>query len=63
MKTRKSAAKRIKVSGRGKYLLRHSYRSHLLTHKSEVRKRRLAIPRVAAKGELRRIKRMLPHGR
>ena len=63
MKTRKSAAKRIRVSGQGKFLLRHSGRSHLLTRKSEVRKRWLAKPSQADKGELQRIKRMLPYAR
>ena len=61
MKSRKSAAKRIRVSGRGKFLLRHSGRSHLLTHKGRARKRALAKPAVAAKGEFSRIKRMLPY--
>jgi large subunit ribosomal protein L35 len=62
MKTRKSAAKRVSRTGTGKFLLRHSGRSHLLTRKSEVRKRRLAKPTLAAKGETRRLKRMLPYG-
>ena len=61
MKTRKSAAKRIKVSGQGKFLLRPSGLSHLLTRKGEERKRRLSHPTQAAKGEERRIKRMLPY--
>ena len=63
MKTRKSAAKRISVTGRGRFFLRHSGRSHLLTRKAEARKRALAKPSPAHKGELRRIKRMLPYGR
>ena len=63
VKTRKSAAKRIRVSGQGKFLLRHSGRSHLLTRKSKARKRALAKPSQADKGELQRIKRMLPYAR
>ena len=40
-KTHKGAAKRFKVSAGGKVLRRHSMHSHILTKKSQKRKRRL----------------------
>ena len=41
MKTDKGAAKRIKVTGRGKLRRRHAFLNHLLEKKSPDRKRRL----------------------
>jgi large subunit ribosomal protein L35 len=40
-KTRKSAAKRFKISGTGKLLRRRAYDNHMFLHKSGSRKRRL----------------------
>ena len=41
MKTKKSAAKRFKVTGTGKLKRNKAYRSHILTKKSPKRKRNL----------------------
>jgi large subunit ribosomal protein L35 len=41
MKTHRGAAKRFRVTGRGKLVRRHAYDSHLFTHKSAKRKRHL----------------------
>jgi large subunit ribosomal protein L35 len=62
MKTRKSAAKRFKLSGTGKVVYRHTRRSHLLTKKSARRKRKLAQPGVLPTGEAAKIKRTLARG-
>jgi large subunit ribosomal protein L35 len=62
MKTRKSAAKRFKLTGTGKVAYRHTRRSHLLTKKSASRKRRLATPATLPAGEARKIKRNLARG-
>jgi len=59
MRTRKSAAKRFKVSGRGKIIYRKAGRSHFLTKKSAERKRRLAMPGVLPAGEAKKIRRAL----
>lgn len=58
-KTRKSAAKRFKVSGTGKIVYRSAGRSHLLTRKSPARKRRLQTPGVLPAGEAKKIRRAL----
>ncbi|MEK7092469.1 MAG: 50S ribosomal protein L35 [Patescibacteria group bacterium] len=40
MKTRKSAAKRFKITKRGKVLFSHQYQGHLMRKKSSRRQRR-----------------------
>ena len=42
LKTRKSAAKRFRVSGSGKIMRRKAFKSHLLQKKSTARKQRLS---------------------
>lgn len=42
MKTKKSAAKRYKLTGTGKLMRRGAYKSHLLTKKSAKRKRNMS---------------------
>ena len=39
LKTRKGLAKRIRVTRNGKLMRKHSWKSHLLEHKSAKRKR------------------------
>lgn len=41
MKTHRGAAKRYRVTGRGKLVRKHGYNSHLFTSKSAKRKRHL----------------------
>ena len=41
MKTRRSAAKRFKVTGTGEFKRGKAFRSHILEHKSPARKRNL----------------------
>ena len=41
MKTRRSAAKRFKVTGTGEFKRAKAFRSHILEHKSPARKRNL----------------------
>jgi large subunit ribosomal protein L35 len=59
-KTRKSVAKRFKITGTGKVLRRKQGRRHLLVNKSAKRKRRLAKAGVVAQVDIRRIKECLP---
>ena len=42
LKTRKSAAKRYKITGNNTFLRRHAYMGHLLMKKSNRQKRKLA---------------------
>ena len=62
IRTRKAAAKRIKITGTGKVMLRRSHKSHLLTRKSAKRKRRLALDSVASKADTKAARRMVPKG-
>ena len=61
LRTRKSAAKRIKVTGTGKLLVRPSRRSHLLTHKSTKQKRRLKMELQITRGGELEDRRMVPY--
>ena len=62
LKTRKCDAKRLKMTGTGKF--RHSRvgARHILTKKSPKRKRRLGKDAPISKAETRRIKVALPYG-
>ncbi len=62
MKTRKSAAKRYKMTGTGKVKYKSQGTRHILTKKSAKRKRRLRHMNVVSDCEVPRIKRLLPYG-
>ncbi len=62
MKTNRSAAKRFKVTGKGRVKRRHAFKSHILTKKSPKRKRQLRPADMTAKGDEKRVKRMLGMG-
>jgi large subunit ribosomal protein L35 len=60
MKTNSSAAKRFRVTRRGKVLHRKATGNHMLTKKSGSRRRRVeGMSEVAATGEQKKIKRLL----
>lgn len=61
-KTRKSAAKRFKMTGTGKFRRNRAGKRHILTKKSSKRKRRLGQDAEVKSTELRRIKASLPYG-
>ncbi|RMH17578.1 MAG: 50S ribosomal protein L35 [Acidobacteria bacterium] len=58
-KTHRGAAKRFKVSARGKVLRRHSEHTHILTKKSTKRKRKLRKATKVAAAFENAIKQML----
>ncbi|MEZ4087430.1 MAG: 50S ribosomal protein L35 [Candidatus Gracilibacteria bacterium] len=60
-KTRKSAAKRIKVTGSGKIRLQKSAKNHLLINKSKRQKKKNTGGQATNKGNEKNIKLMLPH--
>jgi large subunit ribosomal protein L35 len=62
MKSNKSVAKRFKVTGKGKVKRHKAFHSHILTKKSPKRKRNLRKASVCAKGDEKRMKRMLQGG-
>lgn len=61
IKTRKAAAKRIKITGTGKYLRRQTHRSHLLSDKSSKRKRSLAGEMLITGSDEKAVRRMAPY--
>jgi large subunit ribosomal protein L35 len=63
LKTHKGAAKRFRITATGKVKRGHSHARHILTKKSNKRKRHLDIDTLVAKADLERIKEMLPYGR
>jgi large subunit ribosomal protein L35 len=62
MKTHRGAAKRVKKTGTGKLKRMRAYKSHILTKKTTKRKRRLRKPDVVAKGDAKRLHKILPYG-
>ncbi len=61
-KTNRSAAKRFKKTGGGRYRRNKAYRSHILTKKSPKRKRKLRKPTLVSKADEKRVKRLLGGG-
>jgi large subunit ribosomal protein L35 len=61
-KTKKAVAKRFKVTGTGKVLRAQASRRHLLSSKSNKRKRQLAKNVLVDKTDVARIKENLPFG-
>ena len=59
MKTNRSAAKRFRRSGSGRFRRRRAYHSHILTKKSRKRKRRLRLPTLVSRADTKRVKRLL----
>ncbi|HSJ31873.1 MAG TPA: 50S ribosomal protein L35 [Longimicrobiales bacterium] len=62
MKTNKAVAKRFKLTGKGKVKRGQAFKSHILTKKTQKRKRNLRKSALCAKGDGARIKRMLRGG-
>jgi len=63
LKTNRSAAKRLKVTGSGKVMRRKGWKGHLLTGKNATRKRRLTGSVEVDKDNKANLKRMLPYGK
>ena len=61
MKTCKSAEKRFKKTGTGKLVRRKAYKSHILTKKSQKRKRNLRKATVTDATNAKVMKKALPY--
>ena len=59
MKTRKGAAKRFKLTAKGKLKRSHANCDHIMTKKTRKRKRHLAQSDLVAKSDMPRVKKML----
>ncbi|MDP2480107.1 MAG: 50S ribosomal protein L35 [Candidatus Palauibacterales bacterium] len=62
MKTNRSAAKRFKKTGSGKYRRNRAFKSHILTKKTTKRKRRLRHSTLVSKADEKRVRRLLAGG-
>ena len=63
LKTHKGAAKRFRLTATGKIKRGHSHARHILTKKTNKRKRLLDIDALVSDGDQKRVQRMLPYGR
>jgi large subunit ribosomal protein L35 len=61
MKTHRGAKKRLKKTASGKLKRRRAYKSHILTKKTQKRKRRLRKPDLVHKGEAKRLHKILTY--
>lgn len=62
MKTHRGAKKRIKVTGTGKFVVKHSGKSHILTKKTRKRKNNLKKDMVVTSTLEKHMKALLPYG-
>ena len=61
MKTKKSAAKRFKVTGSGKLVRNKAYKRHILTKKSTKRKRNLRHAGLVDDTQVKTMKKIMPY--
>lgn len=61
IKTRRSAAKRFKVTGSGEFKRAKAFKSHILEKKSPARKRNLRKAALVSKSDHERVVKMLPY--
>ncbi len=61
MKTSRSAAKRVKVTGTGKLKRNKAYKRHILTKKTTKTKRNLRKPAIVDSTNVKNMKKILPY--
>ncbi len=61
MKSHSGAKKRFVRTGRGKLVRNKAYKGHLNQHKSPARKRRHAGKALVAPGDIKLVRKLLPH--
>jgi len=62
IKTNRSAAKRFRKTGSGKYVFGKSHHSHILTKKTTKRKRSLRQMQLIKASDMKEVRRLLPNG-
>jgi large subunit ribosomal protein L35 len=62
IKTNRSAAKRFRKTGTGKYKFSKSHAGHILTKKSRKRKRALRQAQLVDSSNMKEVRRLLPNG-
>ncbi len=61
MKTKRSAVKRFRKTGTGKFKRTSNYRAHFLNKKTSNRKRRLRNDSLVSKADEKRVMKLLPY--
>jgi large subunit ribosomal protein L35 len=61
IRTKKAAAKRLKVTASGKLMARSGWKRHLLEAKSPKRRRKLRKARLISKADVPRLRRLVPY--
>ena len=61
IKTHRGAAKRFRKTGSGKIRRSHAYTSHILTKKTQKRKRNLRKAAIMDKGDAARVAQLIPY--
>ncbi len=61
LKTNKAAAKRFKLTGKGKLKKKKAFGRHLLTRKSQGRKRKIRKSGVLNKTDTKRVRKLIPY--
>ena len=61
IKTRRGAAKRLKLTGTGKVRRKRAYLRHILSTKTRSQKRRLRQPALVDATNVKAIKRLIPY--
>ena len=62
IKSHRGAAKRFKMTATGKIKRSRAYKRHILTKKTTARKRKLDQEGLVSKGDLSRVRKMIPYG-
>ncbi len=62
LKTKKAAAKRFRITGKGKVKRKKAFTRHMLTKKPRKRKRGLRKAGLVKKADLKKIKKLMPYG-
>ena len=61
MKTHRGTAKRVKITGTGKFKRQHAFASHILEKKSPKRKRSLRKSAIVHKSMEKQMRKLLPY--
>jgi large subunit ribosomal protein L35 len=61
IKTRRGAAKRFRITAKGRVKRRHGFLRHILSSKTRKQKRRLRRPAIVDPSNEKAIKRLLPY--
>jgi large subunit ribosomal protein L35 len=59
MKTKSGAKKRVTMTGTGKLVRKHAYKSHILTKKTKKQKRNLTYKAIVSKADEKNVRRAI----